>query len=126
MIKKIAFISHHSSDIEKDKQFWGELLGLEKTAEYSHEGQDQSWVEFDTPDGKSIAIEDFSPAGSPPTLALETDDIEAEVARLKEAGVSFENDGQIMDNKVCKMAFVRDPSGNMVILHQIAPERAKD
>ena len=126
MIKKIAFISHHSSDIEKDKQFWGELLGLEKTNEYSPEGHEQCWVEFDTPEGKSIAIENFSPAGSPPTLALETDDIEAEVARLKAAGVSFDNDGQIMDNKVCKMAFVRDPSGNLVMLHQIAPERAKD
>ncbi len=57
------------------------------------------------------------------TLALETDDIDAEVARLKEAGVSFH--GEIMDNKVCKMAFAFDPSGNMVMLHQIAPDRAK-
>jgi len=117
MIKKIAFVSHHSNDIEADKRFWGELLGLKLANDYQGK-----WIEFDTPEGKTIAIESFSPEGSPPTLALETDDIEAEVARLKEAGVEFH--GDIMDNKVCKMAFAIDPSGNTVMLHQIAPDRA--
>ena len=117
MIKKIAFVSHRSKDMAADTHFWGELLGLEKTSDY--EGK---WVEFETPEGKTIAIEQFSPEGSPPTVALETDDIEAEVARLKEAGVKFQ--GEIMDNKVCKMAFAFDPSGNMVMLHEIAPDRA--
>ncbi len=117
MIKKIAFISHRSKDIAADRHFWGELLGLKLANDY--EGK---WVEFETPDGKTIAIEQFSPEGSPPALALETDDIEAEVARLREAGVEFR--GEVMDNKVCKMAFALDPSGNTVMLHEIAPERA--
>ena len=56
-------------------------------------------------------------------IALETDDIEDEVARLKQAGVEFQ--GEILDNKVCKMAFARDPSGNLLMLHQIAPDRLK-
>jgi predicted enzyme related to lactoylglutathione lyase len=117
MIKKIAFVSHRSTDMAADKRFWGELLGLKLANDF-----DGKWVEFDAPDGKTIAIEQFSPAGSPPTLALETDDIEAEVARLQAAGIRVQ--GGVMDNKVCKMAFVFDPSGNMVMLHQIAPERA--
>ena len=117
MIKKIAFVSHRSKDMDADKRFWGELLGLTESANH-----DDKWVEFDTPDGKTIAVEQFSPEGSPPLLALETDDIEAEVARLRGAGVEFL--GDIMDNKVCKMAFALDPSGNKVMLHQIAPERA--
>ncbi len=116
MIKKVAFISHHSKDMEADKRFWGEQLGLKLTTNHD------KWVEFETPDGKTIAIEQHSPEGSPPTLALETDDIEAEVTRLKAAGVSFH--GEIMDNKVCKMAFAIDPSGNTVMLHEIAPDRA--
>ena len=118
MIKKIAFIRHRSKDLEADKHFWGELLGLKLANDY--EGK---WIEFETPEGKTIAIEQFSPEGSPPTIALETDDIEAEVARLKEAGVRFE--GDVMDNKVCKMAFAQTPSGHTVMLHQIAPERAQ-
>lgn len=117
MIKKIAFVSHRSKDMAADRHFWGELLGLEETANH-----DDKWVEFDTPEGKTIAVEQFSPEGSPPLLALETDDIESEVARLRQAGVEFL--GEVMDNKVCKMAFALDPSGNKVMLHQIAPERA--
>ncbi len=119
MIKKIAFVSHRSVDIEADKRFWGEHLGLPLSNNF-----EDMWVEFVTPDGKTIAIEQFSPEGSPPTVALETDDIEAEVARLKELGVKFHGDGEIRDNKVCKMAFAFDPSGNMLMLHEIAPDRA--
>ena len=118
MIKKVAFIGHHVQDIARAKKFYGELLGLEKTAEY--EGK---WCEFDTPEGKTIALDTFSPDGTPPYMALETDDIEAEVARLKEAGVEVLLD--VQDNKVCKMAMIRDSEGNGVMLHQIAPERAK-
>ena len=118
MIKKIAFIGHRVMDMERAKKFYGELLGLEKTAE--HEGK---WVEFDTPEGKSIALEAFSPEGTPPYMALETDDIVAEVARLKDAGVEVLLD--LQDNKVCKMAIIKDSEGNGLMLHEIAPERAK-
>ena len=117
MITKIAFVSHRSRDMDADKRFWGELLGLRQSNDYQGK-----WIEFVTPEGKTIAIEQLSPEGSPPILALETDDIEAEVARLRDAGVEFL--GDILDNKVCKMAFALDPSGNKVMLHQIAPDRA--
>jgi predicted enzyme related to lactoylglutathione lyase len=118
MIKKVAFIGHRVQDMDRAKRFYGELLGLAKTAEY--EGK---WCEFDTPEGKTIALDTFSPEGTPPYLALETDDIETEVARLKEAGVEVLMD--VRDNKVCKMAIVQDSEGNGVMLHEIAPDRAK-
>ena len=118
MIKKVAFIGHRVTDMARAKKFYGELLGLEKTAEY--EGK---WCEFDTPEGKTIALDSFSPDGTPPYMALETDDIEAEVARLKQAGVDVLMD--VRDNKVCKMAIIKDSEGNGFMLHQIAPERAK-
>jgi predicted enzyme related to lactoylglutathione lyase len=118
MIKKIAFIAHRVQDMERAKRFYGELLGLEQTAAFENR-----WCEFDTPEGKSIALDTFSPEGTPPYLALETDDIEAEVARLKQAGVEVLM--EVRDNKVCKMAIVKDSEGNGLMLHQIAPERAK-
>ena len=117
MIRKVAFIGHHVKDMARAEKFYGDLLGLPKTAEF--EGK---WCEFDTPEGKSIALEMFSPDGTPPYLALETDDIEAEVARLKQAGVQVLRD--VQDNKVCKMAIIKDSEGNSLMLHQIAPERA--
>ena len=118
MIKKVAFIGHRVTDMDRAKKFYGEVLGLDKTAEY--EGK---WCEFDTPEGKTIALDTFSPEGTPPYLSLETDDIEAEVARLKDAGVEVLM--EVRDNKVCKMAIIKDPEGNGIMLHQIAPERAK-
>ena len=116
MIKKIAFVGYPTQDPAASKAFWGEVLGLKQSNDYS-----DKWCEFDAPDGKTIAVDGFSPEGSKPYLALETDDIEAEVARLKAAGVEFHVD--LMDNKVCKMAILKDPSGHAVMLHQIAPER---
>jgi predicted enzyme related to lactoylglutathione lyase len=118
MIKKVAFIGHPVHDMARAKKFYGELLGLEKSAEY--EGK---WCEFDSPEGKTIALDTFSPDGTPPYMALETDDIEAEVARLKQAGVEVLMD--VRDNKVCKMAIIKDSEGNGLMLHQISPERAK-
>ncbi len=119
MIKKVAFIGHPVRDMEAAKQFYGERLGLKLSNDF--EGR---WVEFDTPDGKSIALDSFSPEMNPNPavyLALETDDIEAEMARLKEEGVKIHKD--VWDNQVCKMALIEDPEGNVLMLHQIAPDR---
>lgn len=116
MINKVAFVGFRSTDMDADKRFFGELLGLKPT----HENMGKS-AEFDAPDGTTIAIESQSPEGSPCILALETDDIEAEVARLKEADVSFF--GEIIDNKTCKMAFTQTPSGHPIMLHQMSADR---
>jgi predicted enzyme related to lactoylglutathione lyase len=116
MIKKVAFVGFRSTDMDADKRFFGELLGLKPTTENTGKS-----AEFDAPDGTTIAVESQSPEGTPCTLALETDDIEAEVARLKEAGVSFH--GEIVDNKACKMAFTQTPSGHLIMLHQMSADR---
>lgn len=118
MITKIAFVSHPTRDMAASRKFFGDVLGLPQTASY----QDK-WCEFDTPDGKSIALDAFSPAGQPPYMALETDNIEKELARLRKRGVPVVMD--VMDNKVCKMAMIRDPSGNTLMLHQMEAGRLK-
>jgi predicted enzyme related to lactoylglutathione lyase len=118
MITKIAFVSHPTRDMAASKKFYGEVLGLKQTA--SHEDK---WCEFDTPDGKSIALDTFSPVDTGTYMALETDDIEKEIARLRKRGVKVTLD--IMDNKVCKMAIVVDPGGHPVMIHQMEPGRLK-
>jgi predicted enzyme related to lactoylglutathione lyase len=128
MITKIAFVAHPTRDMEKMKRFFGETLGLPNTATYG-----DVWAEFDTPDGKSIALDAYSPqfAEDPQVyLALETDDIEAEVERLRTAGTTIAKD--VWTNKtpegaeVCKMAVIVDPEGHGIMLHQIAPKRRTD
>ncbi|MFN7972093.1 MAG: VOC family protein [Acidobacteriota bacterium] len=118
MITKIAFVSHPTRDVAASKKFFAEVLGLKQTASY-----EDKWLEFDTPEGKTIAVDSFSPADTKPYLALETDDIDAEVARLRGLGVPVLVD--IMDNKVCKMAIVADPNGHALMLHQMEPSRLK-
>jgi catechol 2,3-dioxygenase-like lactoylglutathione lyase family enzyme len=126
MITKIAFIGQPTRDLAESRRFYGEMLGLENSADYG-----DLWSEYQTPDGKTIALDTISPKESPhptPYLALETDDIVAEVARLKAAGVRVVKDVWANDDgagtEVCKMAIILDPGGNAVMLHQIAPHRA--
>ena len=116
MITKIAFVAHPTKDLAAARRFFGEVLGLPNTSNYA-----DKWAEFDTPDGKTIALDSFSPPGQGTYLALETDDIEAELARLRGLGVPVLFG--VMDNKVCKMAMVADPAGHGIMLHQMAPDR---
>lgn len=118
-IKKIAFVAYPSKKTDEARKFWGDLLGLEH--KFDHGGEGGCWSEFDAPDGKTIAIDGFAPDDSQVYLALETDDIEAEVARLKAAGVPIQKD--VWDNQVCKMALISDPEAQVVMLHQVAPDR---
>ena len=118
MITKIAFVGHPVKDIARARKFYGDVLGL--TNSMNHE---EMWSEFDTPDGKTIGLDTLSPDGTTPYLALESDDIEAEVARLKEHGVKILLD--VTDNKVCKMAFIEDSEGNKLMLHEMAADRKK-
>jgi predicted enzyme related to lactoylglutathione lyase len=125
MIKKIAFIAHPTRDMQRSKEFFGEILGLECSNDYG-----DTWAEFDTPDGKSIALDTMSPKNmdAPSVyMALETDDIDAEVARLKDRGVEIVMDvwsNEMEGRLICKMAIIRDPDGNTIMLHEMADWRA--
>lgn len=69
------------------------------------------------------------PDGATPTpggwnrLQLVVDDVAAEVARLKEAGVIFRND--IISGPGGQQVLLQDPAGNLVELFQPAPRPAK-
>ena len=126
MITKIAFIGHPTRDIAKAREFYGDVLGLEASAHY-----EDHWSEVCAPDGKAIALDTFAPqfSDSPSVyMALETDDIEAEVERLRGRGVQIVH--EVFTNKhedgteVCKMAIILDHDGHRIVLHQIAAHRA--
>ena len=127
MITKIAFVAHPTTDMGSMKSFYGDVLGLKLTGDYG-----DMWAEFDAPDGKSIALDPhMSKVLEAPAvyMALETDDIDAEVARVKEAGATIVKDTWTNEHEgkeICKMALVNDPEGNLVMLHQIAAWRAEE
>jgi predicted enzyme related to lactoylglutathione lyase len=125
MITHVAFIAHPVRDLVVAKRFYGEVLGLAPGGDFNN-----VWSEFTTADGVTVALDTFSAkqAGHPtPYLALESDDLDADLARLQAGGgrvarEAFTNrDDQ--GNEVCRMAIVLDPDGNAFMLHQTPPHR---
>jgi len=125
MITKMAFVAQPTKKMDEMKTFYGETLGLAGSKDMG------GWAEFVTPDGKTVALDTYS-AQMPDAkcyLALESDDIEADVQRLKDAGATIGKDVWSNDHDgvhLCKMAMVSDPDGNPVMLHQIAEDRRGD
>jgi predicted enzyme related to lactoylglutathione lyase len=56
-------------------------------------------------------------ADSGGSVAVEVDDLDAEIARLKTAGVRFKAEN--IASPVCRMAVILDSEGNSLILHEL-------
>ncbi|MGZ8782572.1 MAG: VOC family protein [Gaiellaceae bacterium] len=115
-VERTDFIGVPVTDRDRAVAFYGETLGLKRN-ELAH----AEWPEFETgnvtillntPEQTGIP---FSPSNT--AIALRVPDVEAAMARLKEAGVEFGFEGAF-DSGVCHMAFFKDPDGNALILHK--------
>ena len=115
MITEIAFTGTPVTDIKRAREFYEEVLGL-KPAMVSAGGL---WVEYEIGAG-TFAIgcygDVWKPSADGTCIALELDDLDAELARLKSRGVTFAMEA--MDTPVCRFAIVCDPDGNRVMFHQ--------
>jgi predicted enzyme related to lactoylglutathione lyase len=124
MLRKVAFTMYPVTDMARARTFYEETLGLPP----SRNGAASPWVEFDLPGGGCLAITTVTPnqpsASAGGTIAFEVDDLPATVADLKARGVAFAAEG--IESPVCRMAIVKDPDGNAIILHKLkrAEERA--
>lgn len=125
MVTRVAFVAQPVRDLDAAKRFYAAIPGLSAGIEMPG-----CWAEFDTPEGVSIGLDTFTPKAAPDAttyLALESDDIEADVAHLASQGGTIARpvwdnaDGQ--GNVVCRMALVLDPEGNALMLHQMGPGR---
>jgi catechol 2,3-dioxygenase-like lactoylglutathione lyase family enzyme len=70
-------------------------------------------VTLDVFDPSSIG-QRFAP--SPAGVALRVPDVDAARAELEAKGVEF--DGETLQTEVCRMAFFKDPDGNVLVLHR--------
>jgi predicted enzyme related to lactoylglutathione lyase len=116
MIKEIAFVAYSVRDVPEAVAFYRDTLGLRQ------DGIDSDgWVEFDI-GGVSFGIGNGEPLGFIPgksnCLVLEVDDVAAERTRLLGLGVKV---GDFIETPVCFMAFVTDPAGNVLGIHQRKP-----
>jgi predicted enzyme related to lactoylglutathione lyase len=114
-VSGVDYITIPTQDFERASQFYGDVLGLERSKQWG----DRPAQEFET-GSLTIAVMqsdafgvDFSPHSHP--IALHVDDVHAARAELEEKGIEFHAD--TMDSGVCHMALFSDPDGNALMLH---------
>jgi predicted enzyme related to lactoylglutathione lyase len=120
----VDFITVPTQNFEQAEQFYGDVLGLERSKQWGS----MPAREFET-GSLTIAVMQsdafgvtFAPHSHP--IALHVDDVEAARGELEEKGVAFVAD--TMDSGVCHMAHFRDPDGNALMLHhRYAPKDAR-
>jgi predicted enzyme related to lactoylglutathione lyase len=122
----VDFVNVPTTDLDRARQFYGEVLGLEASAVYQRGDRPAMGAEFET-GTVTIALIDSAAVGRefrPNTLpiAFRVDDVEAARAALEAKGISFAAD--TLDSGVCHMAFFEDPDGNALMLHHRYAPRA--
>ncbi len=115
MIKTIAFTVYPVDDLEKAQAFYRDAVGLGEP-KMLHD----RWAEFDV-GGTTFALVTGAeslgtPAGSAFSVAFETSDFDAAVARLRSSGAKVEEPFEV---PTCRAVFARDIDGNRFGLHQL-------
>lgn len=115
MFTEIAFTGTPVTEIKRARAFYEGVLGL-KPAMESAGGR---WVEYEIGQG-TFGIgcygEVWKPSPDGTCLALEADDFDAVIARLKARGVKFAMD--VTTTPVCQFAIICDPDDNRVMIHK--------
>jgi predicted enzyme related to lactoylglutathione lyase len=116
IVTGVDFVSLGTQDLERSVAFYGETLGLARSAYRP----DRNFAEFETGtvtisliDPARMGVGDFVPSAN--AIALRVDDVAAARATLEERGVTFM--GDVFDTGVCHMGFFQDPDGNALMLH---------
>jgi len=124
LITKTDFVFLPITSFEKAEQFYGGVLGLERSKRYDND----LGGEFET-GSLTIQLVDMTKLGRevPPStgaIALHVDDVEEARKELEQKGVEFQD--ETMDSGVCYQAYFADPDGNALILHhRYAPPGVK-
>src|SRR3954463_10828534 len=109
----VDFIAVPTRDWEKASEFYGSVLGLERSKRWGS----MPAREFET-GSLTIALMQsdafgitFQPHSHP--IALHVDDVESARKELEDQGIEFF--GDIIDSGVCHMAYFKDPDGNALM-----------
>jgi catechol 2,3-dioxygenase-like lactoylglutathione lyase family enzyme len=111
----VDFITVPTRDYEKADEFYGDVLGLERSKRWGN----MPAGEFET-GSLTIAVMqsdafglEFQPHTHP--VALHVEDVQAARAELESKGVTFP--AETLDSGVCYMAHFSDPDGNALMFH---------
>lgn len=115
LVTGVDFVSVPTRDLDAAVAFYGDTLGLTRSAYRPERG----FAEFET-GNLTLSIINPTHMGmehnvSRNAIALHVEDMEIARTRLAQAGVEFM--GDTFDTGVCHMAFFADPDGNALMLH---------
>jgi catechol 2,3-dioxygenase-like lactoylglutathione lyase family enzyme len=116
-ITKVQLFSIPVSDQDRARDFYVGALGMELVREMPMD-PGQRWVQV-RPRGAETSITLVTwfpsmPAGSLTGLVLETDDLDAELERLREIGIEPEE--PVREQAWGRSVTIRDPDGNGIVL----------
>jgi catechol 2,3-dioxygenase-like lactoylglutathione lyase family enzyme len=117
IVERTDFISVPVTDVERAKQFYGEILGLPEI-----EHPEQGFPEYQLGENISLYLLDMEKIGSSFTgphtasIAIRVPDVAAAQKELEAKGVEF--GGEALDTGVCHMGVFKDPDGNSLMLHR--------
>ena len=122
MITGTDFLIIGSTDFERSRKFYDEVLGLERGKQWGNmPGQEYETGNLTIAVMQSDAFGmEFKPSPNP--LEFRVEDFQAAKAELESKGVEFQ--GEPIDSGVCLQAFFTDPDGNMLGIHHRYAEGA--
>jgi catechol 2,3-dioxygenase-like lactoylglutathione lyase family enzyme len=108
------------ADTERAIAFYVDTLGFEKVVDVPM-GPDMRWVEVQVSGAETtIALapppQDQEAGGSQTGICLDTSDVDAAHAALKEAGADVDDEVSRYGGPVPPMFWLRDPDGNSLIV----------
>jgi predicted enzyme related to lactoylglutathione lyase len=119
VVTGVDFVCVPTRDIAAAMDFYGDVLGLERSKLWQRGDEEPMGAEFE-PGTVTIALLNTGKLGiefqaNKAPIALQVDDVEAARAALESRGVTFVPD--TVDSGVCHMAYFSDPDGNALMLH---------
>ncbi len=122
-IQKIGFVGIPVTDLKRARAFYEGVLDLPVREEMA--GGD--WIEYDL-GGDTVSITTamegmWMPSDQGTCAALEVEDFDAAIEKLKAAAIPFAMDA--METPVCRLAIVQDPDGNKLCIHKVKTDAEK-
>jgi catechol 2,3-dioxygenase-like lactoylglutathione lyase family enzyme len=109
----IHHVAINVSNLDEALSFYENALGFERRQDRPDFGFAGAWL--DAGDGQLHLIEAEPPAGVGQHFAVGVADLDAAVAELRRAGYKLSDPAPVATSR---QAFVSDPSGNLVELHE--------
>lgn len=121
-LTKVGRVVVPTTDVDGALEFYVGTLGFEKIVDLPM-GDAGRWVELKVADGETtIALAPPPPgksaSGADTGIIIDTTDVEADHAALKDAGADVDEEISRYGGPVPPMFWVRDPEGNALIVVQ--------